>query len=126
LINFERQLRSLAQSLDDLRESILSGMRNLKEAQQSYVIQQNAVELANRRVESVSLLLQAGRVQIRDMLDAQKSQVQARNALTQTLVDYHLARLRLLIDIGAVDTGEDRFWLSAHTVGKTLAAPGPE
>ena len=126
LISFERQIRTLAQTLDDVREDVRRGMRNVKQARQSYQIQKNAVELANRRVESATLSLQAGRVQIRDLLEAQNAQVQARNALTQTLVDYHLARLRLLIDIGVVDTGEDQFWLSAHTVGKTLAAPGPE
>jgi outer membrane protein TolC len=126
LISFERQIRTLAQTLDDVREDVRRSMRNVKQARQSYQIQKNAVELANRRVESATLSLQAGRVQIRDLLEAQNAQVQARNALTQTLVDYHLARLRLLIDIGVVDTGEDRFWLIAHTVGKTAAAPVPE
>jgi outer membrane protein TolC len=126
LIGFERQIRALAQALDDVREDIRRGMRNVKQARQSYQIQKNAVELANRRVESATLSLQAGRVQIRDLLEAQNAQVQARNALTQTLVDYHLARLRLLIDAGVVDTGEDRFWLTAYTVGKTPAATGPE
>ncbi len=126
LISFERQIRVLAQTLDDVREDVRRGMRNVKQARQSYQIQKSAVELANRRVESATLSLQAGRVQIRDLLEAQNAQVQARNALTQTLVDYHLARLRLFIDIGVVDTGEDRFWLIAHTVGKAPATPGPE
>jgi outer membrane protein TolC len=126
LINFERQIRTLAQALDDVREDVRRGMRTVQQARQSYQIQKNAVDLANRRVESATLSLQAGRVQIRDLLEAQNAQVQARNALTQTLVDYHLARLRLLIDIGVVDTGQDQFWLMAHTVGKTPATPRPE
>ena len=123
LISFERQIRTLGQALDDVREDVRRGMRNLTQARQSYQIQKNAVELANRRVESATLYLQAGRVQIRDLLEAQNAQVQARNGLTQTLVDYHLVRLRLLIDIGVLDTGEDRFWLKAHAVGKTPATP---
>ena len=125
LISFERQLRSLAQTLDDVREDVRRGQRNLQQARQSYQIQKNAVELATRRVDSAKLSLDAGRVQIRDLLEAQNAQVQARNALTQTLVDYHLARLRLLIDIGVVDTGEDRFWLKAHAVGKAGEVPTP-
>ena len=125
LISFERQIRTLAQTLDDVREDVRRGMRNVKQARQSYQIQKNAVELANRRVESATLSLKAGRVQIRDLLEAQNAKVQARNALTQTLVDYHLARLRLLIDIGVVDTGEDRFWLVAHAVGNAPATPAP-
>ena len=125
LISFERQLRSLAQALDDVREDVRRGERNLQQSRQSYQIQKNAVELANRRVDSAQLSMAAGRVQIRDLLEAQNAQVQARNALTQTLVDYHLARLRLLIDIGVVDTGEDRFWLKAHAVGKAGEVPTP-
>jgi outer membrane protein TolC len=125
LINFERQIRSLAQALDSLREDVLSGLRDLKRAQQSYIIQRNAVELANRRVESATILLQAGRVQIRDLLEAQNAQVQARNALTQNLVDYHLVRLRLLIDVGVVDTGEDRFWLKPYAIGVPPETPTP-
>lgn len=125
LISFERQIRTLAQTLDDVREDVRRGLRNVKQARQSYQIQKNAVELANRRVESATLSLQAGRVQIRDLLEAQTAQVQARNALTQSLVDYHLARLRLLIDIGVADTGEDRFWLKAYAVGKTPDTPTP-
>jgi hypothetical protein len=54
-------------------------------------------------VESANLLLEAGRAETRDLLDAQNALVRARNDLTQVLVDYHLARLRLLRDLGAIE-----------------------
>lgn len=123
LIAFERQLRSLALSLDEVRDDVRQGLRTIRRTRQSYEIQKNAVLLATKRVEGANLSLQAGTVQIRDLLEAQNSQVQARNALTQTLVDYHLARLRFLIDIGQLDTGADHFWLARTDAATTTANP---
>ncbi|MBI3414812.1 MAG: TolC family protein [Verrucomicrobia bacterium] len=111
LINFERELRTLALTLDGVRSDVRQGLRLLGQARQSYQIQRNASELATKRVDSANTLLQAGRAQVRDLLEAQTAQVLARNAVTQSLVDYHVARLRLLIDLGILDTGAERFWL---------------
>ena len=123
LINFERQLRSLSLSLDDVRNDVRQGLRTLEQLRQNYQIQQNAVELADRRVEIAPLLLQAGRAQIRDQLEAQTAQFQARNALTQALVDYHVARLGLLINIGKLETGEDHFWTRDQPISRRGNAP---
>ena len=57
-------------------------------------------------------MLQAGRAQIRDLLEAQNALLSAQNAVTGSLVDYHVSRLRFLVDVGSLDTGEDRFWVS--------------
>jgi outer membrane protein TolC len=127
LITFERQIRTLATALDDLRNNVRQDLRNLEQAQQSYQIQSNAVALATRRVESATLLLQAGRAQIRDLLEAQAAQLGARNAVTATVVDYHAARLALLVDIGMLDTGVDRFWLKNDQLKRGPAErPGDE
>src|SRR5207244_5707993 len=93
LINFERELRSLSLTLDNTRNEVRRGIRTLEQARQDYQIQKTAVELADRRVASAQILLQAGRAEIRDLLEAQSAQLQARNAVTQSLVDYHVARL---------------------------------
>jgi len=114
LIAFERQIRSLAVTLDDVRNNVRQGLRTLQQANQNYEIQKNAVELANRRVESATLLLQAGRAQIRDLLEAQSAQLQTRNAATAALVDYQVARLTLLADVGRLDTAADHFWLKSQ------------
>ena len=111
-IAFERQIRSLAQTFDDTRNKLRQDLRNLQQARQKYDIQKLAVQLADKRVESVELLILAGRAQVRDQLDAASSQVQARNALTQALVDYHLARLNLLVDLGVLNTSPEKFWLA--------------
>ncbi len=126
IISFERQLRTLAAFLDDLKNDVRTDLRTLEQSRQSYEIQTNAIALANRRVESAELLLQAGRNQVRDVSDAQTAQVQAANAVTSTLVDYHLARLRLLLDLGILKTGKEKFWLDAGEIPQTnVTAAGP-
>jgi outer membrane protein TolC len=111
IISFEQQVRSLALFLDDLKNDVRSDIRTLEQSRQSYEIQKNAKELAERRVESSNLSLQAGRIQVRDVVDAQNSLLQANNAATAALVDYHLTRLRLLLDLGVLRTDREKFWL---------------
>ena len=121
-INFERQIRSLAIFLDDTRNEIRQDLRTLQQSRQNYDIQTISAELAERRVESATLLLQAGRAQIRDQLEAQSALLQARNAVTALLVDYNVARLALLLDLGLLQTDVDQFWVKDFQVPTKLAA----
>ncbi len=102
-IDFERQLRELSLAVDEIRDDVRGALRVLESARQNYQIQRISVDLARRRVESANLLLEAGRAETRDLLEAQNAMVQAQNALTRALVDYHLARLGLLRDLGMLD-----------------------
>lgn len=120
IINFERQLRVLAAALDAARDSLRQSVRILEQVRENHVIQQNALELANKRVESAELLLQAGRAQIRDQLEAQTALVAAQNAVTEAVVDYHAARWKLLLDTGLLQTDHARWWLEPQG-----PAPGP-
>jgi len=77
-------------------------------------------------VESSELSLQAGRVQVRDVVDAQTARVQAYNAATAALVEYHLTRMRLLLDLGILKTAKEKFWLDYGELPKASdAAPAP-
>ncbi|MBM3845966.1 MAG: TolC family protein [Verrucomicrobia bacterium] len=125
IISFERQLRNFALFLDNLKNDVRSDLRTLDQSRQSYEIQNSAKALADRRVESSELSLQAGRVQVRDVVDAQTSRVQAYNATTAALVDYHLTRLRLLLDIGLLKTEQTKFWLLPGDLPKPDAGTTP-
>lgn len=122
-ISFERQLRTLATALDATRESVRQSLRTLEQVRENYVIQQNALELANKRVESAELLLQAGRAQIRDQLEAQTALVLAQNAVSQAVVDYHAARWKLLLDTGLLHTDRERWWLQSQGPEADAAHP---
>ncbi len=130
-IAFERQLRDLSLAIDRIRLDIRSGLRGLALARERYEIQQNALMLANQRVEAVNLLLETDRAETRDLLEARNDQLSARNALTSALIDYHLTRLEFLFDLGVFDPGRERFWvenpdLPALAKGAAAVPPGSE
>ena len=122
LVKFEEQLRTLTLRLDELRDDIEDGLRTVEQRRQNYIIQTNALALANRRVESSTLLQQAGRAEVRDVIEAQDAQISAQNAVTDALVSYQRVRLQLMLDIGALRTMQDKFWLKDHLAG---FLPGP-
>lgn len=117
LITFESAVRNLTLRLDTLKDSIERGLRTLQQRRQNYEIQRNALALANQRVLGSTESLQAGRSEIRDLLEAQDSQIAAQNAVTSALVDYQEARLQLMLDIGALSTDGHQFWLRDHLAG---------
>ncbi|HTG44696.1 MAG TPA: TolC family protein [Verrucomicrobiae bacterium] len=125
IISFERQLRALSLFLDDLKNDLRGDLRTLEQSRQSYDIQNRAKQLADRRVENSELSLQAGKVQVRDVVDAQNARVQAYNAATAALIDYHLTRMRLLLDLGVLKTVKEKFWLDYGDVPKAGVATTP-
>jgi outer membrane protein TolC len=133
-INFERQLRTLAQALDDVRDDVRQGIRGLELARRTYEVQQRSVQLADQRVESTDMLFQAGRVQIRDLLESQDAQLRAQNAFTLALIEYHSTRLGLLRDLNVLDPDDEKFWLKDYPLPTTgteetpalLVGPGGE
>jgi outer membrane protein TolC len=103
LINLERTIRELQQAEDTVKLEVRNGLRDLAGSRERIRIQARAVAVAQRRVDSTNLLLQAGRVQMRDLLEAQEALVSAQNNLTAARVDLRVAELALLRDLGADD-----------------------
>jgi outer membrane protein TolC len=126
LVSFESQSRNLGLTLDNFRSRIDRGLRTLEQERLNYLNRRSALEVAQRRVEMNLMLLEAGRVQIRDLREAQDSLILAQNNLTSSVVDYLQARLQLLLDVGMLDTSEERFWLKDVLKGQlTDAQRGP-
>ena len=75
------------------------------------MIQRQAVKLAERRVDSTGLLLQAGRAEMRDVLEAQSALLSAQNSLISALVSYRLNELELQRDLGVLNVTVDGTWL---------------
>lgn len=117
LMAFETELRSLTFTLDTLKDSIERGLRTLEQRRQNYEIQTNALDVANRRVADAMANLQAGRAEVRNLVEAQDAQIGAQNAVTDALVQYQQSRLQLMLDIGALETESPKFWLKDHVAG---------
>ena len=102
LILLERSRRSLTAQTDGVKQQVRQSWNRLQQTRDSYEIQRMSVTLAERRVQSTSMLLEAGRANTRDVLDAQTSLLNAQNALINALVDHTVARLQLWRDIGTL------------------------
>ena len=114
LISFDAEIRTLTLALDTLKDSIERGLRTLEQRRQSYEIQKGALEVANNRVTGATLGIQAGRVEMRELVEAQDAQIAAQNAVTSALVSYQDAYLRLMLDVGVLVTDTAQFWLKDH------------
>ncbi len=110
LINLMRQQRNYEEKVDDVKLEVRQGLRNLEQAAQTYRIQQLSLKLAQERVESTRMLLQAGRADTRDLLEAQASLVDSQNATTTALVGHFIAQLALYRDMGVLDVRPDGLW----------------
>jgi len=109
-IALERALRNVQDLEDQIKSEVRNALRVLVQARESMAIQARSVELAQRRVDSTELFLQAGRAQIRDVLEAQEALVSARDALTSAVVTYRLAELELQRDMGVLEVDEHGLW----------------
>ncbi len=99
LIDLEAAIRSLQESEDQVKLEIRNNLRRLLEQRESLRIQSRALRLAERRVASTNLFLEAGRAQIRDLLEAQDALVTAQNAFTSAMVSYRVAELEMQRDL---------------------------
>jgi outer membrane protein TolC len=109
-INLDQAVRNVQLLEDSIKLQVRGDLRDLLQARESYKIQSQAVQLAERRVVSTQLFLEAGRAEIRDLLDAQEALVSAQNALTAALVNYRVSELQLQRDMDLLDVDEKGLW----------------
>lgn len=110
LLALDKARRDLETTEDQVKKSVREALRTLRETRETYLIQRRAVELADRRVRSTALFLEAGRAQTRDVLEAGDALVSAQNALAASVVAYSRARWALARDTGRMSVDEDGGW----------------
>ncbi len=110
LIALEAATRAVALREDEIKRDVRGRLRTLLSARESLQIQAKALEVAQKRVESAKISLEAGRAQIRDFLDAQIDLVDAQNALTSAVVSYRVNELRLQQDMDLLLVNEKGLW----------------
>ncbi|MBN1392477.1 MAG: TolC family protein [Sedimentisphaerales bacterium] len=111
LIALTQQQRQYENDADIVKLQVRQAYRDLEQAAESYRIQKNSLELAQTRVDSTTLLLEAGRLTTRDLLEAQDALLQAQNSLTAALVDHAIAKLSFFRDIGILQVRPDGMWI---------------
>ncbi len=110
LINLESAVRSYQAAEDSLKEAVRRNVRQLREKREQLKIQYTAVSLAERRVANNDLLLQAGRAEMRDVLEAQAALVSAQNSLFGAIKGYRDNEMQLLKELGLLDVTVDGVW----------------
>jgi outer membrane protein TolC len=95
---------------DNVALDVRQAYRQLTETAERYRIQKNSLDLAEKRVESTTMLIEEGRVSTRDLLEAQDALLEAQNNLTAALVDHVIAKLSFYRDIGVLQVKPDGMW----------------
>lgn len=109
-IALEEAVRNLQESEDSIKLSLRNQLRSLLESREQVKIQAKAVNVAEKRQKSTKMFLDAGRAEIRDLLDAQDALLSAQNQLTASIVSYRIAELSLQRDMGVLQVDETGLW----------------
>ena len=109
-ITLERTVRELQKLEDQIKLSVRNKLRNMLEARESLQIQGQSVVVAEKRVKSTNMFLEAGRAQIRDLLEAQDALLSAKNGLTSAAINYRIAELELQRDMGVLKVDKNGLW----------------
>jgi outer membrane protein TolC len=110
LINLERSTRNVQTLENTIKEQVRTELRTLLQSREDLKIQAQSVVLARRQVKMVTLFLEAGRRQIRDLLDAQDARLSAENGLTSAVIRYRTAELQLQRDLGVLMITNKGLW----------------
>ena len=120
LITLQASVRRAEQQADELVVDVRAAIRNLQAARATYEIQQNAVVLAERRVESSELSLEAGRAETRDVLESQNALIAAQNQASLSFTSYVLAVIALYRTMECLLIDESGIELVRAEPGDTL------
>jgi outer membrane protein TolC len=106
-IGLQRARRSHEEFLDNVVINVKSAFRGLERSKQSIDIQREQVRNSARFVRKAEIEFERGNSSNRDVVEAKEQQLAAENALIQNQVDYEIARLRLLRDLGILFIDEN-------------------
>ncbi len=109
-IALESSVRAVQALEDSIKLSVRSALRQMLADREGVRIQIEAVRLARDRVRSTNLFLEAGRTQVRDVLEAQEALLVAQNSLTDSLVSYRVSTLEMQRDMGVLQVDAEGLW----------------
>lgn len=110
LLQLQDAARNVQSAEDEIKGDVREALRDLRLAKETLLTQARAVAVAQRRVASTTLFLEAGRVQIRDLLESQEALVTARNSFIGAIIDYRVAELDLQEAMGVLEVNNEGMW----------------
>jgi outer membrane protein TolC len=110
LIALEQQQREYDEHMDSIKFAVRSAFRRLQETADRYKIEKNSLKLAEERVKMNKVLLDAGRVTTRILLQSQDALLEAQNSVTRALIDHLDAKLSFYRDVGIMQVRPDGMW----------------
>ncbi len=110
LIALEQRQRQHEEDMDRIKLAVRGAYRRLKETADRYKIEKNSLKLAEERVEMNKVLLDAGRVETRILLQSQDALLAAENSVTSALIDHLDAKLSFYRDVGIMQVKPDGMW----------------
>jgi len=110
LIKLEDAQRTYDEAVDNVKLNVRDAYRDLQETADRYNIETNSLELAHQRVETNKLLLDAGRVSVRILLQSEDALLNAQNDVTTALVEHLKANLSFYRDVGILQVRPDGMW----------------
>ena len=109
-IGLEGATRNFQSLEDQIKLSVRKQLRTLLESRESLKIQALSVVVAEKRVRSSTFFLEAGRIQILDLLDAQDALLSAQNRFTAAVINYRTAELDLQQAMGLLQVDASGLW----------------
>ena len=115
LIQYERARRDHDLLRDNIEADVRASVREIKSSQATLALQSRAIDLARRRLEYANELLRQGKIDARDLVEAQTDLIDAQNDYETAKADLQIALLRFMRDSGTL-----RVDPNAGAIGKVL------
>jgi outer membrane protein TolC len=109
-IALDRERRSYEGFRDEVVVEVRETLRRLRQAADSLAIQERIIGVEEMRAEKAALDFDAGRIGNRDLLEARRSLLDAKNERVRRTVQYELARINLERAMGTLEVESDGTW----------------
>ena len=110
LITLEQAIREYENDEDNIELDMRSALRDLRAKADQYRIQQMALVLAKRQLDTQEMLLSIGQGETRLLLVAQGAITRAQNTVMSALVNHAVAKLGFYRDVGVLQIKPDGMW----------------
>lgn len=117
LLAMDAAVRACEAVEDTVKSDVRSTYRALRQARETCAIQEQAMALAERRVQSTEMLLEAGRAGMRDVVEARDSLLLAQNAVISARVAYRMAEMDLWRTTEMLQVTEDGVMGDVYVAG---------